>query len=674
MISDPNYSARERLLQTENERLRNELVALHASHQSTASNAYAALGARERDLFWQVSHDMLGIADTRGVWTSVNPAWTTVLGWEADEILGKTSEWLEHPDDRQKTRDEVKRLAAGKTTLTFENRYRTRAGDYRILSWRAEPFDNRLFCVARDVTREREHELALSDSMDFARLALSAVSGVGVWTYDVATDRFFCDGAISELYGIDATVALNGIARTAFLANVHEGDRAALRATMEGGLERSGDLELEYRIAHPDGSTRWVLSRGHTYFDKSNNPVRRTGVGIDMTQQRRLEDQLRQSLKMEAVGQLTGGLAHDFNNLLQGITGPLELIRRLVELGRTNTLDRYIDMAMSSAQRAAGLTRRLLAFARRQPLDPNFVDVNELVQGLEELLRRTMGESIGIGFKLDSQPCWTRCDANQLESALLNLSINARDAMHEGGGTLTIETSRERVDEEQAATRHDVPAGMYVCIAVSDTGAGMPPDVLRQAFEPFFTTKPLGQGTGLGLSMVYGFAGQSGGFAALESETGTGTTVRLFLPERDGQLEQAAIEGPSQDAGLPETKSTATILVVEDDPDVRELVIEVLSELNFTVLHAFDGPSGLKALMSDTRIDLLISDVGLPGMNGRQMVDAARSKRPALRVLFTTGYTELASAQGELLDEGMQMITKPFSIEAIVNRVQGLLG
>jgi CheY-like chemotaxis protein len=202
----------------------------------------------------------------------------------------------------------------------------------------------------------------------------------------------------------------------------------------------------------------------------------------------------------------------------------------------------------------------------------------------------------------------------------------------------------------------------------------MPPDVLRQAFEPFFTTKPLGQGTGLGLSMVYGFAGQSGGFAALESETGTGTTVRLFLPERDGRLEQAAMEVSSQDAGLRETKSTATILVVEDDPDVRELVIEVLSELNFTVLQAFDGPSGLKELMSDARIDLLISDVGLPGMNGRQMVDAARSKRPALRVLFMTGYTELASAQGELLDEGMQMITKPFSIEAIVNRVQGLLG
>ena len=339
MISDPNHSARERLLLAENERLRNELVALRASQQ-TASNANAALDARERDLFWQVSQDMLGIADTRCVWTSVNPAWTTVLGWEADEILGKTSEWLEHPDDRQKTRDEVRRLAEGKSTLTFENRYRTRAGDYRILSWRAEPFDNRLFCVARDVTREREHELALSDSMDFARLALSAVSGVGVWTYDVATDRFFCDRAISELYGIDATAALNGIARTAFLANVHEGDRAALRATMEGGLERSGDLELEYRVAHPDGSTRWVLSRGHTYFDESNNPVRRTGVGIDMTQQRRLEEQLRQSLKMEAVGQLTGGLAHDFNNLLQGITGPLELIRRLVELGRTNTLDR----------------------------------------------------------------------------------------------------------------------------------------------------------------------------------------------------------------------------------------------------------------------------------------------------------------------------------------------
>ncbi|WP_186310707.1 PAS domain-containing sensor histidine kinase [Paraburkholderia sp. BCC1886] len=628
---------------------------------------------QERDLFWQVSHDMLGIADLQGVWLAVNPAWSGILGWDDSDIVGRTSEWLEHPDDRDKTRAEVAQLAAGRSTLNFENRYCTRGGDYRLLSWRAEPFEDRLFCVARDITQQREHELALKDSLDFARLALSAVSGVGVWTYDVATDRFFCDEAISDLYGIDPVAGLAGIPRTGFLANVHADDRAALVATMSGGLVRSGDLELEYRIDHPDGSIRWVLSRGHTYFDDNGKPVRRTGVGVDMSSQRRLEEQLRQSQKMEAVGQLTGGIAHDFNNLLQGITGPLELIRRLVTLNRTESLERYIDMAMSSAHRAAGLTQRLLAFSRRQPLDPNVVDVNHLVGALEDLLRRTMGESIGIELALDSEPCTTRCDANQLESALLNLSINARDAMP-AGGTLRIATSREDVDEQYAATQRDVLPGRYVRIAVTDTGSGMPPDVVRQAFEPFFTTKPLGQGTGLGLSMVYGFAGQSGGFATLASQAGVGTTVSLYLPEKDGEQAPAADRVATQHLGLGDAHSNATILVVEDDASVRQLLVDLLTELKYKVFHAHDGPSGLRLLQSSTHFDLLISDVGLPGMNGRQIVDAVRAQRPDLRVLFMTGYTDLASSHGGLLDPGMQMITKPFSVEAIVNRVQGMLG
>ncbi|MGI4855970.1 MAG: PAS domain-containing protein [Janthinobacterium lividum] len=623
----------------------------------------------EHDGIWQASRDMLGVSDRQGVWISINPTWERVLGWTSERILGRTSAWLEHPDTAEPMPERLSNMSLDQSTLAFVNQVRTQAGVFRWLSWTVVPVDGRLFCVARDITEERAREAALRDSLDFTRLALSAVSGVGVWTYEVASDRFFCDAAIAEVYGVDAVEAQAGIQRERFLANVHHEDLAALRTTMAGGLVRSGDLELEYRIRHPDGSTRWVLSRAHTYFDAAHQPVRRTGIGIDMTAQRLLEQQLRQSQKMEAVGQLTGGLAHDFNNLLQGVMGPLELVRRLVALNRTESLDRYIDMAMSSAQKAAALTHRLLAFSRRQPLDPKRVDANELVTSLGDLLRRTTGEQVLVKLVLDATPCRTRCDANQLESALLNLSINARDAMPEGG-TLTIQTAHEEIDHKYAATQRGVNPGRYISIAVTDTGEGMPADVARQAFEPFFTTKPLGQGTGLGLSMVYGFAGQSGGFATLYSHEGLGTTIRIFLPENSDDTTEVDV---ADDHGAIQTGAGETILVVEDDENVRQLLIDLFTECGYEVLHATDGPSGLMIIESDARIDLLVSDVGLPGLNGRQMADAARLKRPGLRILFTTGYAELAAVSDGFLAPGMEMITKPFSVEKIVHRVQQML-
>ncbi|MCY0388514.1 PAS domain-containing protein [Robbsia sp. Bb-Pol-6] len=629
-----------------------------------------AARAREHDGFWQASPDMLGVTDGHGVWTRVNPAWERTLGWPPEQILGRTADWLEHPDTAEPMARRLQGQSPSQDTPAFEHRLRARDGTFHLFSWTVVALDGSWFCIARDITEERARETALRDSMDFTRLALAAVSGVGAWTYDVASDRFFCDAAIAEVYGVDTAEAQAGIQRARFLANVHPDDLAALRTTMAGGLVRSGDLELEYRVCHPDGSTRWVLSRGHTYFDAAGRPMRRTGVGIDMTTQRLLEEQLRQSQKMEAVGQLTGGLAHDFNNLLQGVMGPLELVRRLIALHRTQDLERYIGMAMSSAQKAAALTHRLLAFSRRQPLDPKHVDANALVLSLGDLLRRTTGEQVPVELVLDAAPCHTRCDANQLESALLNLSLNARDAMPEGG-TLTIQTAHEEIDRKYAATQRGVKPGRYISIAVTDTGEGMPPDVARQAFEPFFTTKPLGQGTGLGLSMVYGFAGQSGGFATLYSHVGLGTTIRIYLPETEG--EATTVDAQSEHADL-QTGAGETILVVEDDENVRQLLIDLFAECGYVILHATDGPSGLAIIESDARIDLLVSDVGLPGLNGRQMADAARLRRPGLRILFTTGYAELAAVNDGFLAPGMQMITKPFSVEKIVQRVQQMLG
>ncbi|MGI4798728.1 MAG: ATP-binding protein, partial [Janthinobacterium lividum] len=516
-----------------------------------------------------------------------------------------------------------------------------------------------------------ERTRALQDSEQFTRLALTAVGGVGVWTYDVASDRFICDEAIADLYGLDRAEAVVGISRAGFLANVHPDDLAKLRAVMAGGMEREGDLELEYRIQHPDGSVRWVLSRGHTYFDDTGRPVRRAGVGVETTQQRQLEHQLRQSQKMEAVGQLTGGLAHDFNNLLTGVTGSLELLQTRIAQGRIKDVDRYVNAAQGAAKRAAALTHRLLAFSRRQTLDPKPTNVSRLVQGMEELIGRTVGPEITVEPMLAASGLWaTLVDQGQLENALLNLCINARDAMPDGG-RIIIEADNRGLDE-RSGRGWDLPPGQYVSLCVSDNGTGMTPEVVAKAFDPFFTTKPIGQGTGLGLSMIYGFAKQSGGQVRIHSEVGKGTTVCIYLPRHVGEEEGA--EQVTELADAPRAEQGETVLVVDDEPTVRMLVTEVLGDLGYIAIEAADGPAGLKVLQSNVRIDLLVTDVGLPGgMNGRQVADAARMSRPDLKVLFITGYAENAVLSHGHLDPGMHVMTKPFTMEALASRIKQLI-
>ncbi|WP_159999534.1 response regulator, partial [Roseomonas sp. 18066] len=391
--------------------------------------------------------------------------------------------------------------------------------------------------------------------------------------------------------------------------------------------------------------------------------------GRDITERARLEEQLRQSQKMEAVGQLTGGLAHDFNNMLTGITGSLELLQIRVGQGRLGELDRFIAAAQGAANRAAALTHRLLAFSRRQTLDPKTVRPNRLVAGMEEMVQRTVGPAIAVETVLAPALWPTLCDPNQLENALLNLCINARDAMPQGG-RLTIRTSNLELDE-RAAQGRDLPPGAYVSISVADTGTGMTPEVMARAFDPFFTTKPLGQGTGLGLSMIYGFAKQSGGQVLIRSTLGQGTVLTIDLPRHW----QDSVEEDSEAARpAPRAEAGQTVLVVDDEPTVRMLVVEVLRELGYATIEARDGAEGLALLQSGRRIDLLISDVGLPGgMNGRQMADAIRPHRPALPVLFITGYAEGSLAGDAALEPGMQILTKPFAMEALATRIKAIL-
>jgi PAS domain S-box-containing protein len=499
---------------------------------------------RERDRIWNVSQDLLLVADRNGTWRTVNPAWSRTLGWSEAELLGRRSEWLEHPDDCGMTGAQIEKLSSKETTVRFENRLRHKDGSYRWLSWTGVSDSDHIYAVVRDVTAER-----------------------------AAAER--------------------------------------LKAT---------------------------------------------------------EEALRQSQKMEAVGQLTGGIAHDFNNLLTGIVGSLDLLQTRLKQGRTDNVTRYIDAAMTSANRAAALTHRLLAFARRQPLVPKSVDANQLVVSLEDLLRRTIGEAIDLVI-IASDDLWTTlCDPNQLESALLNLAINARDAM-QGGGKLTISTTNVRLDGVIADTPALSP-GDYICIDVTDTGTGMSAEVAARAFDPFFTTKPLGHGTGLGLSMIYGLARQSNGRAAIDSKLGRGTSVKLYLPRHRGE---GATEHVSH-GNAPEHRAAGeTVLVVEDEPVVRGVILEMLAEQGYQMLEAFDGPSGLQTLRGDEAIDLLITDVGLPGMNGRQLADQAREMRPGLKVLFITGYAENADMAEGFLPPGMEMITKPFDHDQLSERVRAMV-
>jgi signal transduction histidine kinase len=440
------------------------------------------------------------------------------------------------------------------------------------------------------------------------------------------------------------------------------GDVRSIRITIfNAGDRRRYERELlEARRAAEAASTKL----------RELNATLEARVAEAVEQRMQVEDTLRQSQKMEAIGQLTGGIAHDFNNLLTGIIGSLELMNTRITQGRINDLDRYIAAARGAAKRAASLTHRLLAFARRQALDPKPTNVNQLVAGMEELIRRTMGREVEIEIAGAVGLWLTLVDQNQLENALLNLCINARDAMP-GGGRLTIETANKWLDEH-AAHERDLPAGQYVSLCVTDTGSGMTPDVIKRAFDPFFTTKPAGQGTGLGLSMIHGFMRQSGGQVRAYSEVGHGTTMCLYFPRHRGAKQEAdAVEDIS---AAPQTGAGERVLVVDDEPTVRMLVAEVLQEFGYVAIEASDGFEGLRVLKSGTPIDLLVTDVALPGgMNGRQLADAARVLRPSLRVLFITGYAENALVGNGHLEPGMQVMTKPFAMEALASRIQDML-
>ena len=499
-----------------------------------------ATRTHERDRIWQVSRDLLGIADQRGVWLSVNPAWTRVLGWQPEEVVGRTSDWLHHPDDFERTQREIEQLAAGQETLAFENRFLTSDGTYRRLSWTAIVFEDRIYAAGRDIT-----------------------------------------------------------------------------------------------------------------------------------DQRTLEDRLHQAQKMEALGQLTGGIAHDFNNMLAVVIGSLDLLERRLARGETD-VSRYVGAALDGANRAASLTQRLLAFSRRQPLEPETLDANRLIAGMTDLLRRTLGEPVLVETKLAEGLWRATADASQLENAIINLAVNARDAM-QAGGSLTIATGNALVDDDYAE-EYQIAPGEYVLISVGDTGAGMSPAVLAKAVDPFFTTKPVGKGTGLGLSQVFGFARQSGGHLKIFSTPNVGTTVMFYLP----RAHEAAARDESADPASAPTDagsggSSEIVMVVEDEERVRSYSVEALRVLGYAVVEAASPREALATIESGQDVTLLFTDVVMPEMNGRELATRATALLPGLKVLYTTGYTRDAPALGGAGEPGSNILTKPFDIDQLGAKLRYVL-
>ena len=484
----------------------------------------------------------------------------------------------------------------------------------------------------------------------------------------LATGRFLTvNPAFTACFGWTAEEATT----RPFMEMVYPDDREDVLQKMQILADGTPLVGYETRVLHKDGSYRWVS------WTISPEGELLYGVARDITAEkhqadalRQAEEALRQSQKMEAVGQLTGGLAHDFNNMLAGVTGHLELMKLRLRMGQTGDLLTRIDAALGVTQRAAALTHRLLAFSRRQALDPKPTSVNALVMSMTDLIERAAGPSIAVRTRLAAALWTTLCDPNQLESALLNLANNARDAMPEGG-LLVIETENVTLTPAQARRHGDLRPGEYVQVSVRDNGAGMAPDVVARAFDPFFTTKPMGQGTGLGLSMVYGFAHQSGGNVRIESRPGQGTEVRLLLPRHLVETQPAA--SPDVEPPLEAGTRKGVVMVVDDEADIRAVMSEVLELQGYTVLVACDAPQALR-LLKDTRPDMLVTDVGLPnGMNGRQLADHVRVQWPQLPVLMVTGYAESTVMKNETLPAQMEILTKPFAMNALVDKVGCML-
>ena len=681
--------------------------------RDTTEQVIAETAVRENDayirLLLESTAEGFYAIDREGRTTMSNPAFREMLGIANEaEIMGKRLHDLvhhSHPDGSHYPARAcpIYRCAryGDAAHVNGENFFKLDGTPVPVEYWAHPIIANGILqgaiCTFRDVTDRARAEGALRESeARFRHMADSAPALI--WMTDEHGQWSFANMHFDHLFGRPSTDFVNGAWRDVVVAE----DLSGFETRFAQAFDARAAFRTEVRVTDIMSALRWLRCEGVPRYDDAGRFLGYTCCTVDVSEARtaaeemerhvqvrttelsaaldqlhaeildreRAEAQLRQSQKMEAVGQLTGGIAHDFNNLLTGVTGSLELLRTRVAQGRLDTLDRYLAAAQGACNRAASLTHRLLAYSRQQTLAPLPTDANALASGMEDMIRRTVGPAIRLETSYTPDLWTTLCDPHQLENALLNLCINARDAMPDGG-RLVVETLNARLDEAIAAERDMIP-GDYVEIRVSDSGVGMPPDIVARAFEPFFTTKPIGRGTGLGLSMIYGFARQSGGQVRIHSSVGLGTTMRIYLPKAQGGAEIRPLSEPHEAAGR--AGAGETVLVVDDEPTIRMLVADVLGDLGYSIIEAADGPQGMDVLRSGARIDLLVTDVGLPGgMNGRQVADAGRRLRPGLKVLFITGYAEGAVLGDGHMETGMHVLTKPFVMEELGHRIRNII-
>ncbi len=653
-------------------------------------------GDRYRLLVDAIADYAIYMLDADGYVVSWNPGAERFKGYKAEEIVGRHFSTFYTPEDR--ATDLPRRVLE---TAAREGRFESEG-------WRVRKDGSRFWAsvvidpirdeggvligfakVTRDITERRAAQDALRQSEERFRLLVQGVTDYAIYMLDPGGHITNWNAGAERMKGYTA----DEITGQHFSRFYSEEDRkAGVPEQALATAAAAGKHETEGWRFRKDGSRFLASVVVDPIRNETGTLIGFAKVTRDITERRQAQQALEQarealfqSQKMEAVGQLTGGIAHDFNNLLQAIGGSLEVIERRLAAGRSD-VGSYAVAARAAVDRATALTQRLLAFSRRQPLKPELADLNAVVAGMQDLIRRSVGETVVVAAVPD--PALWRCwvDINQVESALLNLAINARDAMP-GGGRITIETANTVLDDAFAALEPRLEPGDYVRLTVTDTGTGMPPDVLNRVFEPFFTTKPIGQGTGLGLSQLYGFVRQSDGRVHIDSRVGHGTSVTVYLPRHRGagpgeigpqEIGPGAIgSGGADPAAGPATPaelaSRRTILVVEDEALVRMLLVEALEEEGYAVLEAGDGTVALKTLAAAEGIDLLVTDVGLPGVNGRQLAEMARAQQPGLKVLFLTGYAYNAAMDREVLGPDTQLLGKPVAVEMFLAKVRAML-
>jgi PAS domain S-box-containing protein len=617
----------------------------------------------------EAAQDTIFIIKRDGYYQYINSYGARTYGHRPEEIIGRSIEDLFPAPVVERQKSSIRKILETGEDANEEMRISI-SGEERWVESHLVPIKdtagniNAILGMARDITERKLAEERLQETTQRLQLATSS-GGIGIWDWEIPSNRLIWDDRMFELYG----VSMDTFASTAgaWEKGLHPEDHAAAMEAIRSALCGEKEFNTEFRVLHPDGTVKFLQANGIVIRDVDGKPLRMIGMNRDVTEQRNLEQQLRESQKIEAVGRLAGGIAHDFNNLLTVILGYSELM--LGQLDEKSSLLKDVDEIKRAGERASSLTRQLLAFSRRQVLQPKVLDLNGVVSCMEKMLLRLIEEDVDFRTVLGKELWSVKADPGQIEQVVMNLVVNAKDAMP-GGGKLTIETSNISLGEGYSRGHPSVPPGPYVMLAISDTGMGMDDATRSRIFEPFFTTKERAKGTGLGLSTVYGIVKQSGGFIWVYSEPGKGSTFKVYLPRTEDR-EDAREKEVLVDEDL---RGRKTVLAVEDDDSIRKLAVEILEKYGYTVLSASDGVDAERVSEAhEEEISLLLTDVVMPRMGGVELYKQLRRQRPDIKVLYVSGYTDNAIVHHGVLNAGVAFLQKPYAPISLARKVKEVL-